>query len=156
MIPAVTPIAERHVIVDPDKVDLGIGPQGIKVKEHVTRPVHRMIAEVLRPIGGIADLHIRPQDCAHLACQGAQGINRRKAVRTAPHLGQRSHLGPDAKRVNAPCQRAKMRVMQDKPAIAEPIRAGVCHPIRANRKLRRRGRAKESRNLCLGRRCAIR
>ena len=46
VIRTVTPIRQRHVIVDSDEIDIRMRPQRIKVKEHVARTILRMIAEI--------------------------------------------------------------------------------------------------------------
>ncbi len=48
----VAPIRQRHVVVDPDEVDVGISPERIEVK--IVVPRLRLIAEVFRPIRRIA------------------------------------------------------------------------------------------------------
>ena len=52
---AVAPVRERHVVVDADEVDRRRGPERIEVVEHVPRSVGRLVPEILRPVGRIAD-----------------------------------------------------------------------------------------------------
>ena len=64
MIEPVAPVRQRHVVVDADEIDLRIGPERIEVKEHVARTVARLVPEVFRPVGGVADLRPGPEDRA--------------------------------------------------------------------------------------------
>ncbi len=56
---AIASVRERHVIVDADEVDVGMRPQRIKVEIDVSVD---MIAEILGPVGRIADLDLGPYD----------------------------------------------------------------------------------------------
>jgi len=67
MLKPVAPVGERHIVVDPHEIDLRIGPERIEVKEHVARAVARLVSEILRPVGGVADLRARPEDEAHVS-----------------------------------------------------------------------------------------
>ena len=67
----VAPIGQRHIIVDADKIDSVVGPQRIKVKEHITAAILRVIAEIFGPIRGIADLGARAQKQPRLCGQRA-------------------------------------------------------------------------------------
>ena len=55
MILSIPPVRQWHVIVDPDEVDIRIGPKRIEVEIEITAAVLRVIAEILRPVGSIAD-----------------------------------------------------------------------------------------------------
>jgi hypothetical protein len=37
MLEPVAPVRQRHVVVDPDEIDLRIGPERVEVEEHVAR-----------------------------------------------------------------------------------------------------------------------
>jgi hypothetical protein len=77
MLEPVAPVRQRHVVVDPDEIDLGIGPERIEVEEHVARAVARLVPEILRPVGRIADLRPGPEDRAHIREQVPIGLHRR-------------------------------------------------------------------------------
>jgi hypothetical protein len=62
MVEPVAPVGERHVVVDADEIDVGIGPERIEVEEHVAAAVARLVPEILRPVGRVADLGARPED----------------------------------------------------------------------------------------------
>jgi hypothetical protein len=62
MVEAVAPVGERHVVVDADEIDVGVRPERVEVEEHVAAAVARLVAEVFRPVGGVADLGARPED----------------------------------------------------------------------------------------------
>ena len=53
---AVAPVGERPVDVDADGVDGGRGPQRVEVEVDVARAVGGLVAEILRPVGGVGDL----------------------------------------------------------------------------------------------------
>jgi hypothetical protein len=61
MLEPVAPVRQRHVVVDPDEIDLRIGPERIEVEEHVARAVAGLVPEILAPVGGIADLGPDPR-----------------------------------------------------------------------------------------------
>jgi hypothetical protein len=65
MVEPVAPVRQRHVVVDADEVDVGVRPERVEVEEHVAAAVARLVAEVFRPVGGVADLRARPEDAAH-------------------------------------------------------------------------------------------
>ncbi|SUZ34100.1 hypothetical protein ROE7235_03882 [Roseibaca ekhonensis] len=66
MLEPVAPVRQRHVVVDPDEIDLRIGPERIEVEEHVAAAVAWLVSEVFRPVGSIAEAHTRPEDRAHI------------------------------------------------------------------------------------------
>ena len=144
---AVAPIRQRHVIVDAHEIDLRVRPKRVQMEEHVTAAVLRMIAEILRPVGGIADADVRPQYRAHLCRQCAKFKNSREAVVFAANLGQGAHLRADAERIDPASNGAEMRIMQDEPPIARTVRSGEGDTVAGYRELRARGRPEESTNL---------
>jgi hypothetical protein len=52
----------------PTKSIYRIGPERIEVKEHVAAAIARLVPEILRPVGGIADPGTGPEDRAHICC----------------------------------------------------------------------------------------
>ena len=83
MFTAIAPIRHGHVIVDANKVDVGVRPQRIKVKVMIAI---RLIAKILRPIRRIGNLDRRPQNHPHLCSQLAQGCHHRKVIPRTAHL----------------------------------------------------------------------
>jgi hypothetical protein len=71
MIEPVAPVRQRHVVIDADEVDVGVRPERVEVEEHIARAVGRMVAEVFRPVGGIADLRPSAEDRAHIRGEGS-------------------------------------------------------------------------------------
>ena len=106
MITPLAPIRQRHVVVDPDEVDIAIGPKRIKVKEPVSAAVDWLIAEVFGPVRRIADFDMGPEDRPDLSRQRAQGAHGGKAVVRPPQLRQAAHFRPDAEAVHPACCRA--------------------------------------------------
>ena len=62
MVEPVAPVGERHVVVDADEVDRVVRPERVEVEEDVARAVLRVVPEVLRPVGGVAELGAGPED----------------------------------------------------------------------------------------------
>jgi hypothetical protein len=113
MIGPVAPVAQRHVIVDRDEIDLVIGPERVEVEIDIPRPVLRMIAEIFGPVRGIAELGIRQQR-AHLGRQRTQPPPPETPI--VAHLRQPAHFRPDAERLHPARGSAQRRAMQDEPA----------------------------------------
>ena len=149
MLRAIAPVGQRHVIVDAHEVDIRIGPEGIEVKAVVAA---RLVAEILGPVGGIADLDGESEDRAHLGRQSLERGDGRIAAARAADLGQPAQLGPDAEGIDAARNRAKFGVMQDEAAIAPLSRAGIGHRLTVLAELGRRRRTEKRRNLGRSRR----
>ncbi len=90
MVRAIPPVRKRQVIVDPDEVDVRVGPQLIKVEIEVPRPV--IIAGIFRPVRRIGDLVCGWQNAPYIRRQLAQCCNRRKAVTRPADLCQPTQL----------------------------------------------------------------
>ncbi len=75
---AVAPVGERPVDVDADGVDVGGGPERVEVEVDVAGAVGRLVAEVLRPVGGVGDLGGRAEHGLHVGGEigerGDEGI----------------------------------------------------------------------------------
>jgi hypothetical protein len=123
MLEPVAPVRQRHVVVDADEIDLRIGPERIEVEEHVAAAVARLVAEILRPVGGVADLRAGPEDRAHIREQIPIGLHRRIGAGARADRGQPAHLGADQEGVDPARRRAEMGVVQDHPAQA-PVAGG--------------------------------
>jgi hypothetical protein len=124
MLEPVAPVRQRHVVVDPDEIDLRIGPERIEVEEHVAAAVARLVPEVLRPVGGVADLRSGPEDRAHIREQIPIGLHRRIGGRARADRRQPRHLGADQEGIDPARCRAEMGVVQHHAAQA-PV-AGWC------------------------------
>jgi len=78
------PVGKGHVIVDPDEIDMGIGPERIEMEIDIAPD---LIAEIFRPIRRVADL--RPgQHQFDLCRQGLQRCHHREGVPGTAHLRQ--------------------------------------------------------------------
>ncbi len=145
MLLALTPVGQRHVVVDADEVDIRIGPKRVEVKERLATA--GVIAVIFRPVGGIADLDRRPENSAHIRRKRPQRRDRRKAVSRPAQLRQPDHFRADQERVHPTRQRAEIRVMQDKAAIAPLGRAAIDHAAVAHGKILAGGGAEEPRDI---------
>ena len=72
----VAPVGERHVVVDPHRIDVVRRPQRIEVKE--LRSAARLQPRELRPVRRIGELRRRPDDRPHLRRQRHQRRDERK------------------------------------------------------------------------------
>ena len=144
MIAAVAPVRERHVIVDADEIDLRVGPERIEVEVDVAGAVVRVVPEIFRPVGGIADLRAGPEDAPAVGGEIAQLLDRRIAAGAGAHLREPAHLRADQEGVDAARRRAEMRVVQDHPPQA-PVagRAGPADGLARDVEVGRRGVAEE-------------
>ena len=149
MICTVAPIGQRHIIVDTDEIDRVVGPQRIKVKEHIAAAILRVIAEIFGPIRSIADLGARAQKQPRFCGQRAKRLHRDKAVPRPADLRQPAHLGADAKGLYPACGFAQGGIMQDEPRHRPFLWAGIDDLIARNGKIRRRDRAEERRYLVM-------
>ena len=93
MLEPVAPVRQRHVVVDPDEIDLRIGPERIEVEEHVATAIAGLMPEILRPVGSIADLRSRPEDRAHIAEEVPVGLHGGISAGPRADRGQPRHLG---------------------------------------------------------------
>ena len=148
VIPSVAPVGERHVIVDTDEIDVRIRPERVEVEEHVAAAVLRMVPEIFRPVGRIADLRSRPEDRAHGGGERLQGSDSRIGRSPRSDLGQPAHFRSDQEGVDAARDRAEVGVMQDH-APEAPIahRAGPGHAVAAHREVLGLGIAEEGGDL---------
>ena len=152
MLEPVAPVGERHVVVDPDEIDLRIGPERIEVEEHVARAVARLVPEILRPVGGIADLRPGPEDRAHIREQIPIGLHRRIGGGARADRRQPRHLGADQEGVDPARRRAEMGVVQHH-APQAPVAGwpGPRNRLTRDAEARGRGRAEQRRDLACGR-----
>lgn len=65
MVEPVAPVRQRHVVVDADEIDIRVRPERIEVEEYVPCSIARLVTEILRPVGGVADLGARPEPPSH-------------------------------------------------------------------------------------------
>ncbi len=142
----IAPIGQRHIVVDPDEIDLPIGPQRIEVEVNITAAILRLIAKILRPISGIADLGLRPEQGTHLSGQGPQRGHRREAISRRAYLRQASHFRRDAKGLDPARRGAECSVVQDEPRQGPFRWAMVAHRALGHREIRRCGCAEKRGN----------
>ena len=110
----VPPVRQRHVIVDADCVDRRMRPERVEVEEHIAAAVGRLVAEILAPVGAVADLGRAADDRTHVRRQVAQRLHERKGVvhrraawsaraaRNRPGRRRRRRLPPRASHSAAP------------------------------------------------------
>ena len=152
MLEPVAPVRQRHVVVDADEIDLRIGPERIEVEEHVAAAVARLVPEILRPVGGIADLRPGPEDRAHIRKQIPIGLHGGISAGTRADGRQPRHLGPDQEGVDPARRRAEMGVVQHH-APQAPVagRPGPRNRLTRDTEVRGRRRAEQRRDLACGR-----
>ena len=112
MLKAIAPVGEWHVVVDTDEIDLRIRPERVEVEEHVAAAVVRLVPEILRPVGGIADLRPDPEDRADIGEQIPIGLHGRIGAGSGSDRRQSRHLGADQERIDPARRRAEMGVVQ--------------------------------------------
>ena len=111
MIEAIAPVGQRQVIVDADEVDVLVRPERIEMEIDISAAIARLMPEIFRPVGGIADLRLRPENGADIGCQRAEGRDGWVGIGTRSDRGQPAHLRSDQKTVHAARCRAEMGVM---------------------------------------------
>ena len=116
---AAPPVSQRRIPVDPDVIDVRIGPQRIEMKRH--RPVLRPMPEILRPVRRIGQAHPWPRDRPALGRQRPVLIHRRMATCRIARPGQPTHLRPDQQPVT-PRLRRQCRIVPRQPSQPPSIR----------------------------------
>ncbi|SUZ33570.1 hypothetical protein ROE7235_03342 [Roseibaca ekhonensis] len=112
MLEPVAPVRQRHVVVDPDEIDLRIGPERVEVEEHVARAVARLVPEIFAPVRSIANRRAGPEDRADIGKQVAKGLHRRIGGCARADRRQPRHLGADQESIDPARRRAEMGVVQ--------------------------------------------
>ena len=87
MIGSVAPIRERHVIIDPDEIEVFIRPERIEMKKDIAAAVLGVIAEILGPVGSVSQLRLWTENGAHLRQKITQRLNGHKLPRCPPDRG---------------------------------------------------------------------
>ena len=154
MLTAIAPVAQRHVIVDPDKSHMRRGPKRIEMKEHVVAAIARLITEIFRPIGGVGNPG-GGQNGLHFGGQRHKSRDKRKAVGGATQTGEAAQLAGNQKRIDTASGSAEFRIMQHHAAIAPAGRAGVVHRHAAGVEMRWLGIAQEVADLSRAGRCLV-
>ena len=144
----IPPVRQGQVVVDPHEVDVRVRPKRVEMEPHL--PVARVVAEILAPVGGIAQLDAWADNRAHVRRQRLQRGDRRVAAARTPDLRQTDHLGPDQERIDPARHRAQMRVVQDEPAIGPAVRPRIDDLAVAHGEIATRRGAEERRDLGLG------
>ena len=80
------PVAERHVVINPNKIYVGVRPERIKVEDLIGRTAG-LVAVVFAPIRSIADLRFRSEDRANVGGELLQCLYSRKAAACPADLG---------------------------------------------------------------------
>ena len=111
----------------PTKSIVVVRPERVEVEEDVARAVLRVVAEVLRPVGGVAELGAGPEDRPHVGREVDELGDRRIARRAAPHLRDPAQLRADQEGVDPARRGAEMRVVQDHPPQAPVV--GIAVPL---------------------------
>ena len=124
MLRAVAPIRKGQVVVDADEVHIRIGPERVEVEMDVLRSVLRLVAEVFRPVGGVADLRNRTEDRAHIRCERPEGRDGRIGARCAAGLRDPAQLAADQEGIDPARRGAEMGIVQNHPPEA-PVRPGA-------------------------------
>lgn len=121
---AVAPVAERHVVVDADRIDRQRSPKRIEVEQLVARGVGRLVARIFRPVGGVGEFRRAADHGAHICRQRHQRIDEREAVGCPAHRRQPAHLRADDEGVDPARRRRQLRVVQ-RHAPVVPARAAA-------------------------------
>ncbi|EGF95348.1 proteophosphoglycan ppg4 [Brevundimonas diminuta ATCC 11568] len=108
---AAAPVAHRRIPIDADVIDIRVRPQRIEVKPNLSVPLP---AEILRPVGGVAQLDPRPDHRPALRRQRPKLRHRRKAPVRIPRPGQPPHLRADQQAVR-PLIRRHPGIVQRQP-----------------------------------------
>ena len=122
---AVAPVGERPVDVDADGVDVGRGPQRVEVEVDVARAVGRLMAEVLRPVGGVGDLGAGAEHGLHVGGERRERGDERIGAGAVAHPGEAAHLRADDEGVDAAGRGGEVGVVQDEAAVGPLGGAGV-------------------------------
>ena len=123
------PIGQRHIVINPDEIDVLIGPQRVQMEQNIARPILRVIAEIFAPICGIGDVDIRPQNSTHIGGQLNHRLNRWKRTGVIADRGDPAHFRPDAKRIDPACGLAQMGIVQHEPPVPPVLRRTVIPQI---------------------------
>jgi hypothetical protein len=152
MLEPVAPVGERHVVVDADEIDVPVRPERVEVEEHVPASVLRMMPEVFRPVGGVAELRRWPEDRPDIGGEVAERLHGGIARCVRAHRGQAAHLRADQEGVDPARGLAEMGIVQDH-APQPPVTrgAGAAYDLAGDRELARARRAEEGRDLRRGR-----
>jgi len=78
MQPAGAPVGDRHVIVDPDEIDIRAGPERIEMEIDIVRAVVGPEVRVFAPVRGVADLASGPHDRLHVGGERGHVRDRRE------------------------------------------------------------------------------
>ena len=133
---SVAPVGNREVIVDADEIDAGVGPQRVEMEKHVARAILRMMAEILAPVGGIADLRAGPENGAHVGCQQPERRDRREAGGAVADGSEATQLRADQEGVHPARRCAEMGIVQDHPPVAPVIAPGPSDALARHREVR--------------------
>ncbi|SIS68655.1 hypothetical protein SAMN05421759_102364 [Roseivivax lentus] len=112
------------------------------MEQHVARAIIGPVAEIFRPVGGIAELDVGADDAAHLGDQIAQRFDEGKPLMITD-LREPAQLGADAEGVDPARGLGQRRVMQDEARKRPLIGARIDHAASLDPKIRCPRRADE-------------
>ena len=142
MVGAISPVGDRRVEIDADRVDRRVRPQRIEREAHLGATVAHMGA-VFGPIGRVGDLRRRAEHGAHVGGKRAELRDRRIDAGCGAHARQPHELAADDEAVDAVGGLREMRVVQDVPAEAPLGGAGIRNRPACDREVAGRRRAEE-------------
>src|SRR5205814_1297176 len=97
---AIAPIGEGYVEINAHEIDIGIGPQRVQVEEEIAAAIRRLMATVVRPVGGVAHLHSPTRNRLRIGGQGLELIHRRKMRGAVTYGTEPSEFRPDDESIN--------------------------------------------------------
>ena len=143
----VAPVGERPVDVDADGVDVGRRPQRVEVEVDVAGAVGGLVAEVLRPVGGVGDLGGGAEDGFHVGGEVGERGDEGIGGGAVAHGGEAAQLGADDEGVDATGGNGEVRVVQDDAAEGPLGGAGVDDGLAVDGEVGDIGGADEGRDL---------
>ncbi len=150
----VAPVADRRVPVDPDRVDLGRGPERIERKAHLL-PASQDMRAVLGPVRGVGETDGGTEHGPHLRGQRAERRHEWIDARGRAHPRQPDHLRADDEGIHAAGRLRQPGVVQDVAAEAPFGRLGADDGAVLEREVGRKGRPGEGGDLRAGRSRAV-
>jgi hypothetical protein len=127
----VTPVAQRHVVVDADRTDGGMRPERVEIEKDIARAVIGPVAGIFGPVGGIGHRCRTAQHRLGICRELHELFDERKRAGFVPQPGQADHFRADDEAVDAAGGDGQCCVMQDEAPVALVAR-------QASRRCRRR------------------
>ena len=121
---AVAPVGERPVAVDGNGVDGGRRPERIEVEKDIVGAIGGLVAEILRPVGGVGDFRSGTDDRFDVGGEGGKCCDEGIGRRVGTHLRQAAQLRADDDGIDAAGGNSEAGVVQDH-APERPLRGAV-------------------------------